>query len=621
MTALDTATAPSTSTGKGARRPNGAKAPQMSKSAKTKDSETKKAKAASAASTPAAELSALAQGARDLLVPLEKLVLSEANVRRAFQAEGIEELAALLESQGQLQRLAVVAHTDDTYAVVAGGRRLRAMQRLVAKGKWEASRPVECKLFDSERAAEVSLAENSGREAMHPADEMEAFQGLVAQGLSVPQVADRFGVSALTVERRLKLARLAPRFLDMYRADQIEPEQLQALALTEDHAAQEAAWDGLPVYNRDAWSLRRVLTEQSCEGGSRLARFVGVEAYEARGGVVRRDLFADDNMGCGVYLDDSVLLQTLAMEKLWAAAEEVRTEGWGWVDCLIEGDSLALRGYGREPESERAPTPEEAQSIAAMEAERDELDTAYRENELADRDSEAYEAEDAFVGEKPRGRIALGRFTGVDHHEHFHTAPLCITQCRRPRLAGERVRSHVERRSGRSNGVNHERQGVARRECRRDVGRRGCALSGWRARGRCAPLRRLGCHRRAEQECKCQRQSGPRGTSFCQRWQGEPCVGRIRSAHGSAPRVRARRAGGCGVACVSVHWPADGCPDLVPALRPAGHESRALAHAFDAALLPFELVLPDLEAGVAQVVAALHQRFDGAVVGAVKCVV
>lgn len=394
MTALATAMAPSTSTGKAARRPRGAKAPQLSKSAKTQGNATKKVKAATAAPTPAAEPSALAQGARDLLVPLEKLVLSDANVRRVIQAEGIEELAALLESQGQLQRLAVVAHTDDTYAVVAGGRRLRAMQRLVAKGKWEASHPVECKLFDSERAAEVSLAENSGREAMHPADEMEAFQALVAQGLSVAQVADRFGVSVLTVERRLKLARLAPRFLDMYRADEIEPEQLQALALTEDHAAQEAAWDGLPVYNRDAWSLRRVLTEQSCEADSRLARFVGVEAYEARGGVVRRDLFADDNMGCGVYLGDSVLLQTMAMEKLRAAAEEVCTEGWGWVDCLIEGDSLALRGYGREQESERAPTPEEAQSMAAMEAERDELDAAYGQNELADRDSEAYEAEE-----------------------------------------------------------------------------------------------------------------------------------------------------------------------------------------------------------------------------------
>src|SRR5262249_5594049 len=106
---------------------------------------------------------------------------------------------------------------------------------------------------DDARAVEVSLAENSGREAMHPADEMEAFRSLVREGLSAAQVAGRFGVSVLTVERRLKLARLAPRFLAMYRADEIEPDQLQALALTEDQAAQESIWDGLPAYDRNAW--------------------------------------------------------------------------------------------------------------------------------------------------------------------------------------------------------------------------------------------------------------------------------------------------------------------------------------------------------------------------------
>jgi ParB family chromosome partitioning protein len=92
---------------------------------------------------------------------------------------------------------------------------------------------------------------------------MEAFRRLVDQGLAVAQIAGRFGVSVLTVERRLKLARLAPRFLAMYRADEIEPDQLQALALNEDQAAQEAVWDGLPAYERDAWTIRRMLTEKS----------------------------------------------------------------------------------------------------------------------------------------------------------------------------------------------------------------------------------------------------------------------------------------------------------------------------------------------------------------------
>ncbi|VTY37693.1 Nucleoid occlusion protein [Xylophilus ampelinus] len=398
MTAI--ATTPAQTTGKAVRPANGAGAH------KARPAATNGAKAVKAPKTPKAPkkvqvaeaatdatTSQMAQG-RDLLVPLEQLVLSEANVRRVFHAEGIEELAALIYSQGLLQRLAVVAHTEGSYAVVAGGRRLRAMQRLVAQGRWDASRPVECKLYDSARAAEVSLAENSGREAMHPADEMEAFRKLVEDGLTVAQVAGRFGVTPITVARRLKLARLAPRFLALYRAEEIDPDQLQALALTEDHAAQEAVWDGLPTYDRDAYSIRRALTEESCRGDSRLARFVGIEAYEARGGTVRRDLFAEDGDGSGVFLDDAVMLQVLAMEKLRAAGEDVRAEGWGWVECLLDGDYLALRSYGREAKGEREPTPDEAQSFAAMEAERDELDAAYERNEHADRDTEAYEAEE-----------------------------------------------------------------------------------------------------------------------------------------------------------------------------------------------------------------------------------
>jgi len=248
-----------------------------------------------------------------VLVPLERLVLSADNVRKVQREEGIVELAALIEAQGLLQRLCVVAQPDHRFAVVAGGRRLRALQLLAQEGRWPATQPVECKLYASEQAVQVSLAENSAREALHPADQMEAFRQLIEQeGLTIAQVADRFGVTPLTVERRLKLARLAPRFLDMYRADEIEPEQLQALALTEDHAAQEAMWDGLPPYDRDACTLRRIFNGHSCAGDSRWARFVGIEAYEARGGAVRRDLFANGDDLSSIYLDDPALLQTLA---------------------------------------------------------------------------------------------------------------------------------------------------------------------------------------------------------------------------------------------------------------------------------------------------------------------
>jgi ParB family chromosome partitioning protein len=314
---------------------------------------------------------ALAPASReDVLVPLDRLELSDANVRQVTGEQSLAELAALIEAQGLLNRLSVVALPDGHFAVVAGGRRLRAMRLLVEQGKWHASQPVECKVHDPALALQVSLAENSGREPMHPADQMEAFRRLVEHGgLSVTQVAGRFGVSALTVERRLRLARLAPRFIAMYRANEIEPDQLQALALTEDHAAQQAVWESLPSYDRSAYRIRQAIMAEACCADSKLARFVGLDAYEAAGGTVRRDLFASTEDLCSIFLDNPTLLLGLAMDKLRGAAAAVQAEGWSWVDCALDTDSATLRGYGREAQDEREPTAEEAQVIEQLEAE------------------------------------------------------------------------------------------------------------------------------------------------------------------------------------------------------------------------------------------------------------
>ncbi|HUD31876.1 MAG TPA: ParB/RepB/Spo0J family partition protein, partial [Variovorax sp.] len=302
-------------------------------------------------------------------MPLDRLTLSEANVRTVRHEDGLDELAALIASQGLLQRLCVVAGAGDRYAVVAGGRRLRAMALLVQRGAWAASQPVECRLFDEVQALEVSIAENSGREAMHPADQMAAFRRLIEGGASVAQVAGRFGVSALTVERRLRLSRLAPRFLDLYRADQIAPEQLMALALVDDPAAQEAAWDGLAPYERSAWRIRSLLTHDACPADSRLARFVGLAAYEAAGGAVRRDLFSSPDDLSGVFLEDAGLVQTLALAALRERADAVQAEGWAWVECALETDLTALRRHGRLAMARRDLTAEEAQALETLAAE------------------------------------------------------------------------------------------------------------------------------------------------------------------------------------------------------------------------------------------------------------
>ena len=85
--------------------------------------------------------------------------------------------------------------------------------------------------------------------------------------------------------------------------------------------------------------LRRKLTVGELEAaGNALVRFVGVEAYEAAGGVVRRDLFDDEQSR---FLSDPALLQRLASEKLDALAVAVREQGRCILVC--QHDRAALQ--------------------------------------------------------------------------------------------------------------------------------------------------------------------------------------------------------------------------------------------------------------------------------------
>lgn len=317
-----------------------------------------------------------------LLIKVEDLVPSSFNVRR-YSAGQVEELAALIASQGLLQNLIVTEQVvgrgkrqETKFGVVAGERRRRALALLQQRKELAAGHEVLCELVSAERAFEASLGENSGREAMHPADEFEAFHALVRQGRGVEDVAARFGVSPLVVQRRLKLAALSPKLLTLYRDDGVDLDQLMALCLSGDHAVQERAWFDAHPWERSAAALRKRLTQgEVLAHQSALARYVGIEAYEAAGGFVRRDLFDSDNE---CWICDLVLLRRLAGEKLEKEAEQAQGEGWVWVEARIEFDAAARRDFLRCEPTLRSPTPDEKRLLAELDQRAEELEAEQR---------------------------------------------------------------------------------------------------------------------------------------------------------------------------------------------------------------------------------------------------
>lgn len=322
---------------------------------------------ATAIAAPAVLLEAADPSKNLILVPLSRLVSrpTSRNVRKTPRMS-IPELAASIQRVGLLQNLIVTATADgERYDVVAGGRRLAALKLLAKKHRISKEWEVPCLLVADGTARTASLTENVQREAMHPADQFEAFAALVAEGRPIEDIAADFSVTPLVVQRRLKLANVSPRLLADYRAEAVSLDQLMALAITDDHAAQEAAFYDAPTWQRSPHNLRDRLTEREIDAHRHpLARFVGLIAYEAAGGGTRRDLFAEADSG--VYLTDATLLERLAQDKLASLAAEVKAEGWVWVDATPGTTHADLQAFQRAPRQRRSPNKREAQRIEKL---------------------------------------------------------------------------------------------------------------------------------------------------------------------------------------------------------------------------------------------------------------
>ena len=329
-------------------------------------------------------------------IPLNKLVRSRHNLRKTG-GESIEDLAASILAHGLLHNLTVVEERNQEgtssgkYEVVAGGRRYAALQRLAKEKKLPKSFGVPCKVVEVSAGIEASLAENTIRVAMHPADQFIAFRELLDSGLGVEEAVARFGVSPLFVRQRLKLARVSPRLIEAYRAGEMQLEQLEALAITDDHAAQERVWDSTQhEWERSAHNLRRLLTEKQISASDRRARFVGVEAYLAAGGTLERDLFDAEHEG---YLTDLAVLDRLVAERCETLVADLCAQRWAWAEPYLDTDYwTVLQKYNR-----LQPVPVDLDEDLVDEAAklRAELDSIEQQNEPGEHSEECEQRIDA----------------------------------------------------------------------------------------------------------------------------------------------------------------------------------------------------------------------------------
>jgi ParB family chromosome partitioning protein len=344
--------------------------------------------------------------AQPRLIAVSRLEKSPLNARRTAPKIGMDELKASLLAHGLMQNLVVTEQADGIFRVIAGGRRLEALRSLQAEGKLPEDFAVPCHVVADENALEMSLAENTVRLAMHPADEFEAFAALIDKGESAAEVAQRFGVDESHVLKRMKLARVAPQLLKQYRNGDISLECLKAFTITDDHRRQVKVFKSLQDWQKDDPSaIRAALTEKLVEASDNLARFVGIDAYVAAGGSTRSDLFGEE-----VYLEKPALLHRLADGKLTGIRKELEAEGWGWIEVSPERSYEFVHRCGRiKPQLVGAP-PELIEFKSRLDAELEQIEQALDDTES----DELLEQQELTQGRLDEVEEKLAAFVGFD---------------------------------------------------------------------------------------------------------------------------------------------------------------------------------------------------------------
>ncbi|AEQ52855.1 ParB/RepB/Spo0J family partition protein [Pelagibacterium halotolerans] len=363
-------------------------------------------------------------------IPFDKLVISEANVRQIRPETGLDELTQDIDRREDLiQGLNVRALVDENgeetgfFEVPAGGRRYRAIARLVKAKRFPKDGLVPCVVRKSDTKIlkeDDSLAENVQRAGLHPLDQFRAFKSMVDQKMSRAEVASAYFTTERFVEQRLRLTSVSPKLLDVYADGGMTLELLEAFTVNPDHDRQEQVWDAIQHTYRQPWQIRQMLTEAAVPSSDKRAIFVGTQAYEQAGGGVLRDLFSEQ---VGFWLEDPALLDRLTTEKLKAVADEIAAEGWKWIAVDVNlpyGYSNGLRALARASvdltEDERAERESLRDEYAKIEAEYedveeypDEIDQRLGEIETA---LEAFENRPVIF--EPLDISLAGVFVGLD---------------------------------------------------------------------------------------------------------------------------------------------------------------------------------------------------------------
>jgi ParB family transcriptional regulator, chromosome partitioning protein len=143
-------------------------------------------------------------------IPIDQIVPNRFQPRTVFDDDKIEELSRTIHTHGIIQPIVVREFEHDTFEIIAGERRWRAMKKL----GWDMV-PAIIKNFNDTETASVALIENLQREELSPIEEAIAYGKLLElHELTQEALAQRLGKGQSTVANKLRLLKLPQEIQD-----------------------------------------------------------------------------------------------------------------------------------------------------------------------------------------------------------------------------------------------------------------------------------------------------------------------------------------------------------------------------------------------------------------------
>lgn len=283
-------------------------------------------------------------------------VINARVTRRDQVPEGTK---ALIAAYGVIVPMIAVRRGANTF-VIDGNLRLKAMHDL----KMPDDTKVPVRIIDAPDgdALKMSLAVAVSQTAIHPVDEYEGFAAVVSsltnRGITDPaaKLAADFGRPRIEIDRALAVGALSPKIREAWRKGVIDADCAKAFTLfgsgDDAHGHQDKLFGKLAKESRLYAHMVKAEARSADRNALGLLKFVGIEAFEAKGGTVTRDLFDEKHV-----IHNPAMMVEMAHVKISDLCREYETKhGWAW--AMSESDAPAgyrSRWHRKTPEHKQLP--------------------------------------------------------------------------------------------------------------------------------------------------------------------------------------------------------------------------------------------------------------------------